>query len=79
MLFLLTAYIIVAALLTLLGYNQPRATFMGIAILVAAVVIMPLLAKEKGRLSQATGRSDYRERLNRFFVFLSCAVFRVRF
>ncbi|HVR25569.1 MAG TPA: hypothetical protein VMU26_19905 [Candidatus Polarisedimenticolia bacterium] len=36
--------------------SEPKPTFLGIAILVAAAVIMPWLAKEKRRLSGATLR-----------------------
>ena len=54
LLFLLAAYVIAAALFTLLGYSESRPTVLGIVILAAAAVIMPLLAKEKRRLSRAT-------------------------
>lgn len=46
--------------LTLLGYSEPKPTYLGIAILVAAVAIMPWLAKEKRRLSSDTGSAALR-------------------
>jgi divalent metal cation (Fe/Co/Zn/Cd) transporter len=55
LLFLLAAYIVVASILTLLGYSEPRPTYLGVAILLAAASIMPWLAKEKRKLSGATG------------------------
>ena len=55
LLFVLAAYVIVAAALTLLGYSEPKPTYLGIAILLAAAAIMPWIAKEKRRLSFATG------------------------
>jgi divalent metal cation (Fe/Co/Zn/Cd) transporter len=55
LLFLLAAYIVVASILTLLGHSEPRPTYWGVAILFAAASIMPWLAKEKRKLSGATG------------------------
>jgi len=43
-----------------LGYSEPKPTTLGIAILVAAVIVMPWLAKEKRRLSGATGSAALR-------------------
>jgi divalent metal cation (Fe/Co/Zn/Cd) transporter len=48
----LAAYV---AVTSLLGYSEPKPTFLGIAVLVAAATIMPWPAKEKRRLSGATG------------------------
>jgi hypothetical protein len=48
-------YVVVVSALTLLGYRQPKPTYLGIAILMAAAVVMPWLAKEKRKLSAATG------------------------
>ena len=56
----LAAYVLAASALTLLGYSQPKTTYLGIAILIAAAVIMPWLAKEKRRLSSATGSAALR-------------------
>jgi divalent metal cation (Fe/Co/Zn/Cd) transporter len=55
LLFALAAFVAVTSITSLLGYSEPNPTFLGIAILVAAAVIMPWLAKEKRRLSGAIG------------------------
>ena len=60
MLFALAAFVAVTSVARLLGYSEPKPTLLGIAILVAAAVVMPLLAKEKRRLSAATGSATLR-------------------
>jgi len=55
LLFILAAYVVSASTLTLLGHSEPRTTYLGVAILLAAASIMPWLAKEKRKLSGATG------------------------
>jgi len=45
---------------SLLGYSEPKPTLLGIAILIAAAVVMPWLAKVKRRLSGATGSAALR-------------------
>ena len=55
LLFALAVFVAVTSITSLLGYSEPKPTFLGIAILVAAAVIMPWLAREKRRLSGATG------------------------
>ena len=55
LLFALAAYVAITAVASLLGYSEPKRTLLGITILVAAAVVMPWLAKEKRRLSGATG------------------------
>ena len=55
LLFALAAYVAVTSVASLLGYSEPKPTLLGIAILVAAAAVMPWLAKEKRRLSGATG------------------------
>jgi divalent metal cation (Fe/Co/Zn/Cd) transporter len=60
LLFTLAAYVAVTSVTSLLGYSEPKPTFLGIAILVAASVVMPWLAKEKRRLSGATGSAALR-------------------
>src|SRR5579863_9012873 len=47
LLFILSAYVSAASVMTLLGYSEPKTTYLGIAILIAAAAIMPWLAKEK--------------------------------
>jgi divalent metal cation (Fe/Co/Zn/Cd) transporter len=60
LLFGLAVYVAVTSVTSLLGYSEPKPTFLGIAILVAAAVVMPWLAKEKRRLSGATGSAVLR-------------------
>ena len=43
----LAAFVAITSVASLMGYSEPRPTFLGIAILVAAATIMPWLAKEK--------------------------------
>ncbi len=60
LLFALAAYVVVVSVMTLLGYSEPKPTFLGIAVLVAAAAIMPWLAKEKRRLSVSTNSTALR-------------------
>ena len=60
LLFVLAAYVVAASALTLLGFSEPKPTFLGIAILISAASIMPWLAKEKRSLSAATGSAALR-------------------
>jgi len=60
LLFALAAYVAVTSVTSLLGYSEPKPTFLGIAILIAAAAVMPWLAKEKRRLSGATGSAALR-------------------
>jgi divalent metal cation (Fe/Co/Zn/Cd) transporter len=60
MLFALAAYVAIISVASLLGYSEPKSTFLGIAILVAAAVVMPWLAREKRRLSVTTGSAALR-------------------
>jgi divalent metal cation (Fe/Co/Zn/Cd) transporter len=60
LLFLLAAYVLVVSALALLGYREARATYLGITLLFAAIVIMPWLAREKRRLSFRTGSAALR-------------------
>ena len=60
LLFALAAYVVVVSALTLLGYSQPKPTYLGIAILIAAALVMPWLAREKRKLSAATGSAALR-------------------
>jgi divalent metal cation (Fe/Co/Zn/Cd) transporter len=55
LLFMLAAYVAVASVMTLLGHSEPKTTYLGIAILIAAAATMPWFAKEKRRLSAITG------------------------
>jgi divalent metal cation (Fe/Co/Zn/Cd) transporter len=60
LLFILAAYVVVVSALTLLGYSEPKTTYVGVAVLVAAAAIMPWLAKEKRKLSALTGSAALR-------------------
>jgi len=60
LLFVLATYVVAVSALTLLGYSEPKPTYLGIAILIAAAAIMPWIAKEKRRLSSATGSAALR-------------------
>lgn len=50
----LAVLIVVSSALTFLGYSEPKLSYLGIAVLVAAGVLMPWLARQKRRLSSAT-------------------------
>jgi divalent metal cation (Fe/Co/Zn/Cd) transporter len=60
LLFALAAFVAVASITSLLGYSEPEPTFPGVAIVVAAAVIMPWLATEKRWLSGNTGSAALR-------------------
>jgi len=60
LLFVLGAFVIAASALALLGHREARPSFLGIAILLAAAVVMPLLARQKRRLSAITSSSALR-------------------
>lgn len=60
LLFVLAAYVAITSVTSLLGYSEPQPTILGIAILVAAAVVMPWLVNEKRRLSGATGSAALR-------------------
>ena len=60
LLIFLAVYVVVASALSLLGYSEPKPSYLGIGVLIAAAVIMPWLAKEKRRLSAETGSAALR-------------------
>jgi divalent metal cation (Fe/Co/Zn/Cd) transporter len=60
LLLLLTIYVTAISVLTLLGYSEPKRSVAGIAVLLVAATIMPVLAKAKLRLSQTTGSAVLR-------------------
>ena len=60
LLFALAAFVAASSVTSLLGYTEPKPTFLGIAVLVTAAVAMPWLAREKRRLSGATGSAALR-------------------
>jgi divalent metal cation (Fe/Co/Zn/Cd) transporter len=56
----LAAYVVLASAMSLLGYVEPKLSHLGMAVLAAATLIMPSLAKEKRRLSALTGSAVLR-------------------
>lgn len=54
LLFALIAYVVLASAMSLLGYSEPRTSYLGMAVLVGAAIVMPWLAKEKRSLSTLT-------------------------
>jgi divalent metal cation (Fe/Co/Zn/Cd) transporter len=60
LLFALAAFVAITSVASLLGYGEPKPTFLGIAILVAAAAVMPWLARKKRLLSGATGSAALR-------------------
>ena len=55
LLFALAAFVAFVSVMSLLGYGEPQPTLLGIAILIAAAIVIPWLAKEKRHLAGATG------------------------
>lgn len=74
--FLIAAYIAVEAIRTLLNADHPEASWVGIALAAITVVIMPILARAKGRvgeqLSSSATRSEGRQ--NQLCAYLSAAL-----
>jgi divalent metal cation (Fe/Co/Zn/Cd) transporter len=60
LLFILAAYVAGISVTTLLGHAEPKPSHLGIAILIAALTVMPWLAAQKQRLSAATGSAALR-------------------
>jgi divalent metal cation (Fe/Co/Zn/Cd) transporter len=60
LLFVLAAFVAFASVLTLLGHVEARSSPIGIVVLIFAAVVMPWLAKQKRRLSAATGSAALR-------------------
>jgi divalent metal cation (Fe/Co/Zn/Cd) transporter len=60
LLIVLAASVIWVSLISLLGYSEPQPSYFGMAVLLAALSIMPLLAREKRRLSAITGSAALR-------------------
>ncbi len=60
LLFALAGCVVLASAISLFGYSEPKPTYLGMAVLVGAAIIMPLLAKEKRRLSTLTGSASLR-------------------
>ncbi len=60
LLFALAAYVVLASMMSLLGYSEPKPSYLGMVVLVGAAIIMPMLAKGKRRLSALTGSAALR-------------------
>jgi divalent metal cation (Fe/Co/Zn/Cd) transporter len=60
LLILLAVYVILASVLSLRGYVEPKSSYLGIGVVVAAALIMPWLARQKRRLSAETGSAALR-------------------
>src|SRR5215467_6626133 len=60
LLFVLAACVAVVSVVSLLGYGEPKPRVTGIVILLLAAVVMPLLAREKRKLSTVTGSAALR-------------------
>ena len=60
LLFGLAVYVTGVAVTTLLGHSEPKPTYVGISVLIAAAAVMPWLAREKRGLSEYTGSAALR-------------------
>lgn len=60
LLFVLAAFVVIASAVSLLGYGEPKPSVTGIVILLLAAVVMPLLARQKRKLSTVTGSAALR-------------------
>jgi len=60
LLFVLAAYVALIATLTLVGLGEARPSLLGIVVLIVAAVVMPLLARQKRRLSALTASAALR-------------------
>jgi divalent metal cation (Fe/Co/Zn/Cd) transporter len=60
LLFVLAGCVILVSLLSLKGYSEPKSSYLGIAVLVMAALIMPWLASKKRQLSAVTGSAAMR-------------------
>jgi divalent metal cation (Fe/Co/Zn/Cd) transporter len=60
LLFVLAAFVVTTSVLTMLGHVEARPSYIGIALLGLAAMIMPWLAAQKRQLSIATGSAALR-------------------
>lgn len=74
LLIVLALAVLVVSIRALAGYREPTPSLLGIAVLIAAALIMPHLAREKRRLSDLTGsaalRADAAESMICFYLSL---------
>lgn len=60
LLVVLALFVVSASVVSLLGYRVPQPSYVGMAVLAAALVVMPWLASQKRRLSAVTGSAALR-------------------
>jgi divalent metal cation (Fe/Co/Zn/Cd) transporter len=60
LLFALAAYVMLVAATALLGHRDVRPSYLGIAVLIVAAIAMPVLARQKRRLSALTASAALR-------------------
>jgi divalent metal cation (Fe/Co/Zn/Cd) transporter len=60
LLFALAAYVMLVAATALLGHREVRPSYLGIAVLIVAAIGMPVLARQKRRLSALTASAALR-------------------
>jgi divalent metal cation (Fe/Co/Zn/Cd) transporter len=60
LLFVLAGIVVLASVLAFLGFREPKPTFFGMALLLAAAFVMPWLATGKRRLAEATASASLR-------------------
>ena len=60
LLFALAAYVALIAILALVGRGEARPSLLGIVVLIVAAVVMPMLARQKRRLSAMTASAALR-------------------
>jgi divalent metal cation (Fe/Co/Zn/Cd) transporter len=60
LLFAVAACVAGVSAVSLLGYHEPRPTYLGLAVLAGAAAIMPWLAKQKRQLSELTNSAALR-------------------
>jgi len=60
LLLVLAVCVVFVSMMSLLGYLEPKLSYLGMAVLVIAALLMPWLAKEKRRLSEMTGSASLR-------------------
>jgi len=58
--FALAAYVMLVAATALLGHREVRPSYLGIAVLIVAAIAMPVLARQKRRLSALTASAALR-------------------
>ena len=54
LLIVLALFVVATSVISLLGYHEPQPSYLGMAVLLAALVIMPWLASQKRKLSAIT-------------------------